>query len=198
MQKSYIRALASGLGIMIFALILDASKVAAWPLLYFLFFCPGFIFGRVLVNGQNISYGRKLLFIIISGLSYILCFWITDIMRENDKILGSLKLLGASCVGSVLLSVSYLLLFKTGKSFYFILLSLVLAGILSAVPSAVFIYLFQTVNHYRNGFSEGFNLIEFGLMAGIFTIYPLWQTAFVWVVNMKKFKTVADLTVIAA
>jgi len=75
--------------------------------------------------------------------------------------------------------------------------SIVLVGIISAIPCAIFMYLFKTVNHYPNGFTDEFNLTEFGLMAGIFTIYPLWQFTFGWITNMERFKTVSNITATA-
>lgn len=97
----------------------------------------------------------------------------------------------ASCVGAVTVSLSYQLLIFSKISVLLTLYMLIFVGILSAIPSAAVTCLVVNSSVYHEHYDKLITVLQF---AGMLTIFPLWQTAFVWVMNMERFNPVSQKT----
>ena len=149
---------------------------AAYLLLFIVFLVPGIVMGILLVGhyGQRLNVLNSLAFIILSGLIYIGCFLLLD-LRDSSQWL-SLRLLGLSGAGAMLLKLCYdLLIFKyitIKQSFLWPLL----IGLGSALPSSVCAFFFD----------RGDSTIQQLFCCGIFLIYPIWYYGFAAYINHCK------------
>jgi hypothetical protein len=170
-------------------------KFAPFILLYFLVLFPGFIFGLLLLSIDHpvVANWKSLLFLTISTLLYILCFWLIDIFHTTDvKLYTSLKLVGASCIGSLILSIAYQWLLTESLSLKSTIINLLVVGVACSIPSAALILLINTLNYNELDHP----VIGYLLFCSPFVIYPLWQAAFVWVMQAKATQPITsnDLT----
>ena len=171
---------------------LTRFTVVPQTLLLFGGFAPGIIFGLLLINIRSAGADwRNLVFIIVCGAIYFLCFWITTTYaNSNSELSGSI--LAASCVGSLLLSCAYQLLLLNRLSFNLLLTTLLFVGVLSALPVVAVIYFEgESLSGFHEDNSELYRMLFFGSM---FVIYPLWQTAFVFIISMGRFQFINDIS----
>lgn len=159
---------------------------------------PGFIFGYSLArNTHKEKETRGIYFILISGISYLGCFLLSRVYYQTptpSPLFVAFKILYSSCVGSMILSISYQILVLEKINLYRTISTLIFVGVISAIPSCAsfyFILTFQLVDF-------NYNVFHILLTIGTLSIYPLWQLAFVWVMNMERFKPVSEKTATAS
>lgn len=193
-ERQLSNAIIIGSSIMLISIMMVIFKLA-WVLLYFIFLFPGFAFGLSLSSGYNEKGWKGVLFLFISGLSYMGCFWLMGIFHPGtETLIDTAKVVGCSCLGALILSIAYQFLLLNKFSWARSLLCIVIVGIATCLPCAICIYI--TLGNRVDTNSHVY--VSTLLYAGIFTIYPLWQTAFVWVMNTERFKPVSEKTATAS
>jgi hypothetical protein len=131
-------------------------------------FLPGLIIGYLIILSitHQVSDAKKLLFIFLSTGIHIACVFFVDVFSDHE-IWTPIKLIIASSVGALLLTLAYDLLIVKTVSFIDSFLLPFTTGIIASTLSALSIYYILQV-----GFEQ--NVLEGFLWAGIFSIFPIW------------------------
>lgn len=144
----------------------------AWPLLYFIIFVPGLSYGVILVSNSGRSSSSKIM-VVVSTVLYCLCFFMLNISDASLWFIA--RLLGVSVFGAVTLFCSYYLLVNREYNFIKTLLSSISIGFLSALPACLSGY------YCLSDDNRVFYI-------GIFSIFPIWQVAFAWLITKYNIK----------
>jgi hypothetical protein len=160
MVRSSLRA-----GIALFVVFCLLTLLKGGPvLLPIIFLFPGFILGTIL-QSEEPTVLKSLVFCILSGLIYMGCFYLLD-LSNMDWV--SLRLLMLSGCGSLLLKLAYDLTILTSFNFKTTLLFPFFIGIVASAPSSLCMFFLKTSN----------DTIGMILYCGIYLIYPLWFYCF--------------------
>ncbi|MDA9555317.1 hypothetical protein N9R54_03695 [Pelobium sp.] len=161
-------------GLAIYAGCLLGALTKAPPLmLFFTFLVPGVAFGIVLTMTNSLeNSSRNILIFFLSILIYFLAFYLADIANRIELLNPSLKIVLASVIGALLLSISYDLLINKELQFPRTFLNPIVLGILSSLISAYSTYKLDSIKYDQKG-------LEFLVQMGIYSIYPIWQILFV-------------------
>jgi hypothetical protein len=175
------------LGLILFALCgLSILTQAAQVALIVSHIFPGFLFGLVLITTSNDSRGiNKITLLLMSTGIYVLCIYLTD-LRSNDKIMGPVRLLMASTLGSVLLTNFYWILAKRIFNIKKCLIIPVMIGIAASSVSSLSMYFLYLDDYYEKYFEQIL------IWTGLLSIFPVWMTFFS--VNITTLQRRVDTT----
>lgn len=142
------------------------------------------------ISLAQINRPRYLGFVIISTVSFIVCFLAIDLIQSHLFWQNSVNVISVSSFYLIVLSTTYQLKYLKNITFYRSIFALAIVGIFSAIPAAISCY-YLDLSTYSGDFSKK-TLLMF--LPGILSIFPLWQLAFVWVMNSKRFNPVSQKT----
>ncbi len=179
-MKPYLKALRTGTALMLLCALFVAFPYA---LLFILYFLPGLVFGIFLlaINDDENKGWKNIVFLIIATFTYVACIPMISLLDTDFRLLDPLRIVYASCIGSVVLSIAYQKLILNRFSFRLTLVTLLFVGLVCSVPSALLLYIF---NEYHDVNSDN-TYINKLLMSSIFIVFPLWQTIFVALLGIR-------------
>jgi len=176
----HIKAMLTGLGIMLLCILASAFPYALLTVIYFV---PGLAFGFLLLsinNDENYAW-KNVLFFIICTFSYSACVATIGLVDIDFRLIEPTRIILASILGSLILTVSYQILILRRFSFLQLLVSLLVVGLFCSLPSTLLLTYFND-NHY---ILSGQSLLTKLEMSSVFIIFPLWQTAFVMLLKVR-------------
>jgi hypothetical protein len=174
-----ITALASGFSI--YAGCLLGVLIKAPPLLLIsTYLAPGILFGVVLtMTNNNDSKKKNFLIFALSLITYSLVIYLADIPDHSNLLSPPLRIITASILGALLLSVGYDFLINEDIQLFRTFVNPILIGILSSIISAFAIYKMDSISYDQP-------VLEFFNQMGIYSIFPIWQVLFIINMGIKN------------
>ena len=131
-------------------------------------FMPGLILGALLIHiiPKKVPEKKKIMFVAISTVIHILCALFVNV-GDGHEVWTPIKLLIASSIGALLLSLTYDIIMGKKVSLLQTILLPFIYGILASVLSAFCLFYIDRIKVEQD-------LLENFLWAGIFSIFPLW------------------------
>jgi hypothetical protein len=170
-------------GLIIYAGCLLGALAKAPPImLFFTFLLPGIAFGLVLTSTNTLENSlRNASVFILSTLIYFLVFYLADVANRIELFNPSLKIIFASTIGALLLSISYDILINRHLQLFRTFINPIILGVLSSALSAFATYRLSSIKYNEEG-------LGFLCQIGIYSIYPIWQLLFVINKDIKNRK----------
>ena len=134
------------------------------------YFWPGLVFAFLLLQhlSEQVSAKKKVLLVLFSTAIHIACVFFVDV-AHGDEVWTPVKLVMASSIGALLLSLAYdLLLFRRMRIIKTLVVPL-LFGFIASLLSAFCLYYLHQVDFQQHE-------LEILLWAGVFSIFPIWYS----------------------